>query len=373
MPWHVLSILPNIDLRFAVEAREAIIVPADDDRVRQLRADHPKFDTYLKRFHTAHGRSVRPAVMLMDASASDARRSAEAMVGLRNCLSIATVLHQTAIELVHTQGHRILYSDPFAFYPWTLDRDFDRMISITPAIMALHRVVDFAGQADPGSPVHTLQQLDVDRHLLSELLAHWDVAYARRTPRPMEQALFRSLNMAQAALGMPATLGATYFDYGRHCGLWISAFEILAHWDSGRSRADLSAVIDLLEKRPFLTPKIRPKRFSVKIRGRPRKVALPAKLYAHLYKVRNDFLHGNPVSGKTLRIPDSGRFIGHFAPSLYRCALRNFLGLRFVSPHPPADLSAGIGARFAEGDYERSQLTAEEALLLARTPPEQEP
>lgn len=367
MPWLVLSVLPNLDLRFAVAAHHVAIAPAADPRVAELRAAHPNFEQFMSRFRNAHGRAVSPAVMLIDADAPGSRRAGEAMVGMRNALAVATVTRQTALELLYPQGHRILFSDPFDFYPWNLDRDFDRMISITPASIALHQVGDFAGQPSPGSPVHTLDRIGVDPVLLSELLAHWDAAYGRPRPSAFDTALFRSLNMASAAMRMPATTGATIFDYGRQCGLWISAFEILAHHDAGRGRADLPAVFALLDRKRFHMRALNARRSRVTYRGQRLAVPLPHKLYERLYRARNDFLHGNPVTRRSLRIAGSGRFIGHVAPLLYRAALRNFLDLHYVPDMPPADAHELIQVRFAEHRYEEAQADIEEALLQSRT------
>ncbi len=304
--------------------------------------------------------------MLFDAAAPDWKRTGEAMVGIRNALAIATVTKQTALELINPQGHRVLFTDPFDFYPWNLDRDFDRMISITPASMALHRVDDFSGQPSPGSPVHVLDRHGVDEILLGELLKHWDAAYSRHTQRELQRALFRSLNMASAAMRMPATTGATIFDYGRQCGLWVSAFEILANFEAGH--ANLETVLALFQMKPFHMRTLNARRYRVRYRNRPISTTLAQKLYERLYRVRNDFLHGNTVSRKSLLIKESGRFIGNFAPLLYRFALRNVLDLRFVPANVPVDLQQRLELRFEEHEYEEAQLDAEEALSLARTP-----
>lgn len=364
-----MSVLPNVELGFAVEGQHCVIAPGADPRVVDLRATHPHLELFLSRFRSSHGRQVSPTVMLIDTDAPASRRTGEAMVGMRNALAVATVLRQTALELVHPQGHRVLYSDPFDFYPWNLDREFDRMLSITPATMALHRVEDFNGQPSPSSPVHTVSHIGVDRTLLSEVLAHWNAAYGRQSPPPLDRALFRSLNMANAAMKMPATTGATIFDYGRHCGLWISAFEILAHFDAGRGRADLQAVFSLLDRRRFHDPALNARRYIVTYRNRRLRVPLAHKLYERLYRVRNDFLHGNPVTRRSLQIAGSGRFVGQFAPLLYRAALRNFLDLRYFSPEEPSAILERIEARFAEHRYEQTQIEVEEAMRLARTPP----
>jgi hypothetical protein len=371
MSWLILSILPNIDLRVEIAAEQVAIVPPADERVVALRSEHPNLELFLTRFTGSHGRVVHPAILLFDAQAPDTKRTGEAMVGIRNALAVSTVLQQTALELQHPQGHRILFTDPFDFYPWNLDRDFDRMISITPASMAIHRVGDFAGQSSPGSPVHTLQPIGIDRILLSEILDHWNAAYGQPRMTLMDRALFRSLNMANAAMRMPATTAATIFDYGRQCGLWISAFEILAHFEHGR--ANLANVFALLDMKRFHMRQLNARRYRVRYGGQRLSVTLAHKLYERLYRVRNDFLHGNPVTVKSLQIAQSGRFIGHFAPLLYRFALRNFLDLHFVPQVAPGDIQQQVVARFEEHDYEAAQLDAEQALLLANVaPPEDE-
>jgi len=367
MPWLILSILPNIDLRVEIAAEQVAIVPPTDERVVALRGEHPNLQQFLGRFTGSHGRAVHPAVLLFDAQAPDTKRTGEAMVGIRNALAVSTVLQQTALELLYPQGHRILFTDPFDFYPWNLDRDFDRMLSITPASMAIHRVDDFAGQPSPGSPVHILQRTSIDSILLGELLDHWNVAYGHPRMTPMDRALFRSLNMASAAMRMPATTAATIFDYGRQCGLWISAFEILAHFKYGR--ANLANVFALFDMKRFHMRRLNARLYRVRYGGQRRSVTLSHKLYERLYRVRNDFLHGNPVTVKSLQIPQSGRFIGTFAPLLYRFALRNFLDLHFVPQPPGDDIQQQIAAHFEEHEYEEAQLDAEQALLLANVAP----
>lgn len=372
MAWQLFSVLPNLDLQCALEARQCTIAPPHDPRVAVLRAAHPNFDAFLGQFRTTHGREVNPAVMLLDSDAPESRRSTEAMVALRNCVSVSTLLHASALDLLHPGRDRILFSDAFEFYPWTLDTDFKYMTSITPASWAIHQVKTFTGQPLAGAPVQTLRASDVDVALFDQLAVHWDRGFGRRRIPTFDRVLFRSLNMANAALAMPAVRGATIFDYGRQCGLWISAFEILAHHDSGRNRADLPAVLDLLEKKPHWLRKLNARRYTVRHRGQIRRTGLAGKLYAGLYKVRNDFLHGNPVDVRTLLLKESGRFMGHFAPLLYRCALRNYLDLHYVPPVPPKDQEAREAAQDALHDYEEPQYDVETALLLARVKPEPE-
>lgn len=364
MPWRPLAVLPNIQLAHAIEALPLALVPFEDERLAALRAQHPRFDDFVTRFTTQHETIVRPATLLHEFEGENAQYSSEAMAAFRNAISIATTLRSHVDYLNHGAQHRIMYSDAFEFYPWMLDRDYEYLISLTPAQMALHGVEEFRGQSSAGLPLQNLALHDVDRPLLSAMLDVWRVAYGKGQTT-MGRALFRSLNMANAALAMPAARAALIFDYGRQCALWVSAFEILAHHFAGKGRADFRAVRDLLEARLFLSRTIRPRRYRIKYRSNTENVGLPTKLYMLLYKTRNDFLHGNAVTRSSLLLPWSGRFVGEFAPVLYRCALRNFLGLQPALPN--------VNAAAAAGDPEiYRQMDVEDALLRARQPPDPE-
>jgi hypothetical protein len=365
MPWSPLAVLPNLRLADPIEASPLALVPLEDERVAALRAQHPRFGDFVTRFTTEHGSVVHPAVLLKEFEGENQQYSTEAMVAFRNSIAVATALRSHSVYLRYGTQHRIMYSDAFEFYPWMLDRNNERLISLTPAQMALHTVNEFHGQSAAGVPLQGLARHELDRPLLAALLEVWKAAYRKSRQSAKERALFRSLNMANAALAMPAAKAALIFDYGRQCALWISAFEILAHHHSGKDRANFGFVRDLLEARPFIDRRIRPRRYRISYGGKRENVALPTKLYKLLYDVRNDFLHGNAVTRSSLLLPWSGRFLGEFAPLLYRCALRNFLGF---GPAPRE-----INAAAAAGDREpHVQFDVEEALQCAREPPEQE-
>jgi hypothetical protein len=363
MPWSPLAVLPNIRLADPIEAAPLALVPFEDARVAEMRAAHENLEVFLTRFTTQHEMPVEPAILIRNHEGENGQYSTEAMVAFRNCISVATTLRSHALYQNYGNQHRIMYSDTFEFYPWMLDRHFEYLINQTPAQMALHQVEEFHGQSDPGLPSQELSTHDIDRTLLAALLNVWTVAYQQRRQSPMQQALFRSLNMANAALAMPATTGALIFDYGRQCALWISAFEILAHHHAGRGRADFDAVQQLLETRQFLSRRTRRRSYRITYRGNTSNVMLPVKLYRLLYQARNDFLHGNAVTLKNLLIPRNQRFVGDFASLLYRCALRNYLEL---GPAPP-DVNA---AAAADDPEPYAQIEVEHALMQALRAPE---
>lgn len=365
MPWNPLAILPNLQLADAIEAEPLALVPLEDGRVAELGAQHPRFEDFVTRFATEHAAIVHPAILLQEYEGGNPQYSSEAMAAFRNTISVATTLRSHAVHLRYGTQNRIMYSDLFEFYPWMIDREYEYLISLTPAQMALHNVEDFQGQPAAGVPLQNLALHEIDRPLLSAMHDIWRSAYGRSRRTAMERALFRSLNMANAALAMPVARAALIFDYGRQCALWVSAFEILAHHFAGRGRADFSAVRMLLEARPFLSRRIRARRYRIVNRGRAERVSLPTKLYMLLYKARNDFLHGNAVTQSNLLLPWSSTFVGEVAPLLYRCALRNFIGF---GPTPTEMNAAAAG-----DDVEpHTQFDVEEAILLARQAPEPE-
>lgn len=327
MPWSPLAVLPNVRLADRIEASPLALVPHGDARVAALCEQHAPFGEFISRFTTEHGTALQPAVLLKEFEGENQQYSTEAMVAFRNSIAVATIIRSHALLLNNGAQHRIMYSDVFQFHPWMIDRDYERLISLTPAQMAVHNIEDFRGQSSAGVPIHGLAYHETDRPLLEALLNSWTKGYGKARQSAEQRALFRSLNMANAALAMPAVQGALFFDYGRQCALWVSAFEILAHHFAGRARADFLAVKQLLEASRFLGRKTRRRRYRISYRRRGENVALPTKLYMLLYQARNDFLHGNPVTRSNLRLPWSGRFIGDFAPLLYRCALRSFLGI----------------------------------------------
>jgi hypothetical protein len=94
---------------------------------------------------------------------------------------------------------------------------------------------------------------------------------------------------------------------------------------------------------------------------------LPCWLYGRLYRARNAFLHGNPVSPKTLHSGDLEHSLFWLAPSLYRLALTGALNLRFKKKLPKGATAEQIGNHAsARMDFNDYQMIAERALLRAR-------
>lgn len=70
------------------------------------------------------------------------------------------------------------------------------------------------------------------------------------------------------------------------------------------------------------------------MRGLTPRVSLPCWLYWELYRLRNDFVHGNPIGGQPFRPGGTNVDLFWIAPVLYRLALTGFLNLSLSHPEP---------------------------------------
>ncbi|MEO9336998.1 hypothetical protein ABFT80_06120 [Mesorhizobium sp. SB112] len=176
---------------------------------------------------------------------------------------------------------------------------------------------------------------DVDQHLFRELSKRWQKRFSVSEPDWAEIALFRSLNVANAAASLPGGTEATIHDFGRGIALWVSAFEILVH-PGPSGQANKARVLDLIALAPWryrnLTELVHKVQMS---RSSSRMVAAPGFLYDQLYRARNRFLHGEPVDWTDLHSSTGHPLLG-VAPILFSMALRAFLGIG-SSPEIPDD------------------------------------
>ena len=157
------------------------------------------------------------------------------------------VTHGRALELRYSRGHRVLFGEAFAIYPWMLDRHYEDVIGSTPAILGTHEVSRFKGQSSPALFRTSLGGSDIDQPLLAAaLMARWRRRYEATDPAWEDIALIRSLNMAYQASLLPAGTDTTLYDVGRVVSLWVSAFEILVH-PGGSGQANRDRVFEMIE------------------------------------------------------------------------------------------------------------------------------
>ena len=91
-------------------------------------------------------------------------------------------------------------------------------------------------------------------------------------------------------------------------------------------------------------------------------------LYYNLYRVRNDFVHGNPISLRTLMLEKSGVSLYLYAAPLYRVLLTSYLGLYWKED--PPNLSEGqdkLSAYYSrKAKFKMYQAAIEDGLLNAK-------
>ncbi|MCA3389670.1 MAG: hypothetical protein INF65_13670 [Roseomonas sp.] len=323
------------------------------------------FRSFMRRFVNAFGLPVQPALLLIHKTAPRTFRFNEALFGLRDAISVSTVSYQRALEISRRSGDRVCYADAFSFYPWMVDNKFQGLACLTEAMAALDTVEGFQGQPMPSVPLASMGEEVIDRPVLEAILSRWLARFRSKAANPPDVALFRSLNMAHHAclISSPAS-GSTLYDIGRQIALWVAAFEILGHPHSGKT-VNLNSVMDMFDRVDWLSREFRARRYRICYRNKVQRRPLAAALYARLYFARNAFLHGNPVSRKTLKIQSVGPTLFDVAAPLYRLALTSFLDLR---PQPiegeldPEAFGAAIARRLELHGY---QETHEEALLTA--------
>jgi len=278
----------------------------------------------------------------------------EAVASFRDLVALSVIPLQRARSIIHSSSHNVQYSDYFDFYPWTYSEHHDHLVCNTPALLGLHEIRAFKGQSSPILSALEFNHMSADAPLLRALLERWRIRYGTKKPTWADRALFRSLNMAVAASKMPAGADLTNFALGRNIGLWVSAFEILTH--TGEDKVRLWDVYDKLGEAPWRGKNTTRKQFNpYKSKSRRN---LGCWIYGEIYRVRNDFLHGNAVDPNSLIIKRSKRNLFGYAPLLYRMALTGFLNLPEPASIQGADWSRERYDLIAnQGDIEEALLT----------------
>lgn len=368
--WTPVFVLPNVPLETAIGCDIAALAPAHDPRVAMLKCAYPMFRRFLNRFSDNFGAKFEPAVLLLDSAAPPIFHEVNTLASFRDLIAIATITRGRALELRYLRGHRVLFGEAFAIYPWMLDRHYEDMIGSTPAILGTHEVARFKGQSSPAVFRTSFGDSDIDQPLLAALMASWRRHHEATEPAWADIALMRSLNMAYHASLLPAGTDTTFYDIGRIVSLWVSAFEILVH-PGGSGQANRDKVFELIERTPWALRASRQLAYDTGSKTKPVKRTLASWLYQVLYQCRNDFLHGNPVERGNLVLETPQRSIFEYAAPLYRIALTAFLPLTFPAQMPSSEDAAAFGAYIADHmSFTDPQKDAEEALLTATRPPE---
>jgi hypothetical protein len=359
--WIPMFALPNIKVEETIEVDGMAMATIADQRLGELAALHPSFAYYLDTFCTEFGRQTCPSIIIRRDDTTELYRSVDALAGFRDAIALSVLPYVWSDFLRYGHAPEIGYSDSFSIYPWMLDKNYEFVVMRSVGQIALEEAHELKPQCVPGVTPRILTKRNIDRPLLTALLKRWPERYSTTNPIWEDRALFRSLNMANAAARLPANAEGTEYDIGRCISLWVSAFEILVHdGDSG-----VQFVYDNFEKADWHLSKCKetiyePHGYKV---GQDKR-NLACWVYGKIHKARIDFLHGNPITDTTLLIPESGRFLLHYAPILYRMALTARLDLKWteIPPDDPAKKrdyeERWFDFRYFQGNMEAALATA---------------
>lgn len=366
--WLPILLLPNIDLKMAVESKFALLAGLSDPRVQLVAAKIPAFAKFAGQFTDAFGRRVTPSVLLLSKAAPPRFFRIDALASFRDLVTTSVIPFNRSLWLQYRTLPKVAFSNSFSLYPWSLSKDLKNLTLNTSAMLAIDGVDKFRGQSSPELSTNDLQEGDFDSSLLETLTQNWQQAYSKRNPPWKLKALFRSLNMANQAAQIPTSAEVSFYDAGRCIALWVSAFEILVHPGPGQS-ANRNLVLSLIEQVKWEVESLSRRRYKVRERnGSSTKRVFASSLYARLNWLRNQFLHGNEVKPSMLNLPKDAGQIGDFAPLLYRLALTAFLDLSWNKPSPPrSDTKRFVQYASERCDFTHAQRTIERGLLIACT------
>jgi hypothetical protein len=357
--WTPVWAMPNVTLDEPIEASQAALVNCDDERLRSLARHYPVLETFRTAFRDEFGTSICPTIGMVREDAPQRVKTVTSFGSFRDVVCVSAIVRGQGVTLTTGRPQGIVHSDAFDIYPWFPGQQMDGRISAsTPALHGMHVVSQLQPQAAPALGNRSLSSSHIDDPLLKALLARWERCFVSGWEAVEDRRLFRSLEMARAAAKMPGGVDATEHHAGRAVALWVSAFEILVH--DGR-HADLKSVLSLLGQVNWLAQRLKALDRKVNYRKGTIQTNFAGFIYGQLYKARNDFLHGNPVTPETLRLEKSRKQVQWFAASLFRLALAAFLDIRLLEP-------ANDESWLRYAARTRDQRLAEEAILIADAP-----
>jgi hypothetical protein len=348
--WEFVLCLPNLHVPldrylpeypdgYDLESGVVAIRGGEDPLVSEIRIDNPAVEQILGSFRNEYGESFTPAVLMIRKDAPQAVKiNSAAFNDFRNALAIASILPGRAATALGGGSTRPNWADTFDFHPAQLS------VSGTPVLQspAITNAVGNEALHLSGSPSVSPFSfgLHPDRYLYRCLGRQWRKAHLTRAGKNrFARSLFRSLEVAYHALSVGVKSFGSETEYGLQVAMWISAIEILA-WPA-QGRANLVTVFDLLKLHEVRLPpslrsrRLRHRRFRAKWDKKVIRINAIQRGYAMLYRARNEFLHGEPVSFANLfaKHRQTRVSLPRLAPLLYRYALAGYL----TQAYPPGD------------------------------------
>ncbi|PZR73483.1 MAG: hypothetical protein DLM73_10605 [Chthoniobacterales bacterium] len=337
--WEIAFLMPNLHLGSAINFSGLAFVSSLDPRLERIRSTNEAARALLEGFCDHGGQKLRPAAVIYETSNSFGHLW-DAIVDARNCLAVACVLNGWQLSVGHPNNFLIRDTDHFDFYPRWPSKDGKDLVYLGPAFqLVTHVGKTFIAQPhayiSPGHP--TYSRTEPEENLLRHLQKVWARVHVTAKPRTGDLRLLRSLSIAYEAARVPQGMDNPLYDHGKHCAMWVSALETLAH--PGKRGVSRGIVLDLLEKRELGNRRLAARRRMRLRKKQHRAVNLVQRLCVHLYQARNAFLHGNKLSMKVFvpKILARGIRLLDIAPVIYLAAIEALL-----KTHRPVRLRSNI-------------------------------
>jgi hypothetical protein len=325
--WKIIYVLPNIEIEKPIENNCLAFVPIHDPRVNKIISSNSYAKSLIKGFKDKYKNEIKPSILIVNDQAPSFYLESETIFGFRNISAISMIIEGFEHKIKGIYSAFPIYSNYFDFYPLTVNKENDGFITLTPAVGELAvGPTFFEGQSNPSLSIFKDLWFGNNIYLFDLLKIFWERRFIKRKLSEYKtNILFRSLEIAYKATELPSIGSPTIYDFGTKASLWVSAFEILAH--PRGELVNIDKVFELLGNFECKENKLKIKKYR-KSKKHKKGINFIQNLYKYLYKIRNDFLHGNSIKESCLYIfgnVSNSFFISSVAPLLYKVALLQFI------------------------------------------------
>ncbi|MGO7301378.1 hypothetical protein ACC718_32750 [Rhizobium ruizarguesonis] len=344
--WSPIAVLPSVNVQTTkLGGPHVALIGSADPRYQACIKRIPDLKAFLESFTASHGEVVQPS-LIVTSSEYEGKPLSHAIASFKDIVVAAVNLDVRVLSILADDNRGPFYSNSFDIYPWMLSERNNRLIATTPALSALHHLKNFRGLASPAVPIHRVEDRHVHAGLFTGLYRLWKQQYIDDQDVWEARAILRSLNMASAAMQVPNTsILETMYDWGRVIAHWVSAFEILVH-PGEDGRADEAKVLKMLSEVEWRRGKLVGASHTIRFgKGAAKDHTLAEWLYHRLYKLRNDYSHGNPVTAAEFEM-ENGTGVLSYPAALYRMALTTK-----VPPEDPITEDDVVSKRRTHAEY----------------------
>lgn len=327
--WCLGFAMPNLLLPGHFEFGDLAIVSGLDKRVEAITNENHAARVLMNGFTYKWNPECRPSAMIFkrENHFSDLWG---AMVDARNIVAVLASCFGWIKSIGQLNRHVYRDTDHFDFFPLRPRVDGRYLDCIGPEVNRSMAALDeFKGFTHPYLFVHPCLRFEIDDWMFTIFFNVWSRIHISGKGTRSDRRLMRALSVAYEACKVPLGMENFLHDHGRHCALWVSAFESLAHPGPGKM-VGYKNVVELIGRRVLSDSKMcRKVRMKVGVKNK-KSVFLALnkaqRLYINLYRARNAFLHGNRLSmqtfvpsslGRGVRLLDTAPLVFHAALEVY--------------------------------------------------------